>query len=301
MAVKRIEELTDDDVAKLTEEQMKELEEKGEIEIEDTSSDQTPPAGDEDVAPPPGDDKGETTPQTQDELAKIKQQLEIIQQENERLRRESEGRLRDLIELRQKARDLIELRQEARHTEKTEEKSTSPFSDVLRDIPDDDFIEVKRVKLLTQKIEEYLQNKEKAFNQAVEEKFQQIELQRIQSLFEESRKRAEKKYPDYQQRVESFLKELSPAEAYLIQQELLKSQDPAEEVYQMATRLQVLKQGEQIQNKKPTPKIMGGGGGGSSVAKLSPEKLLSMSDKEFAQLEQEHPELIREVLEKITQ
>jgi len=69
----------------------------------------------------------------------------------------------------------------------------------------------------------------------------------------------------------------------------------------MATRLQVLKQGEQIQNKKPTPKIMGGGGGGSSVAKLSPEKLLSMSDKEFAQLEQEHPELIREVLEKITQ
>jgi len=292
MAVKRIEELTDDDVAKLTEEQMKELEEKGEIEIEDTSSDQTPPAGDEDVAPPPGDDnKGETTPQTQDELAKIKQQLEIIQQENERLRRESEGRLRDLIELRQKAR----------HTEKTEEKSTSPFSDVLRDIQDDDFIEGKRVKLLTQKIEEYLQNKEKAFNQAVEEKVQQIELQRIQSLFEESRKRAEKKYPDYQQRVESFLKELSPAEAYLIQQELLKSQDPAEELYQMATRLQVLKQGEQIQNKKPTPKIMGGGGGGSSVAKLSPEKLLSMSDKEFAQLEQEHPELIREVLEKITQ
>ncbi len=287
MAKVTIDSITDEQVEKLTEEQQKALEETGEVEIEDTPYTQTPPAGDDGEALPP-DDTGEKTAAVTPDSTELQKQLEEIRAENERLRRESEGRLHEVIELRQKARKAKE------ETDKEGEKSQ--FADLLSDIEDDEFIDAKRYKATVQRLENYISKKEQEFNKAVEAKVAQLEADRMVARFEESRKRAEAKHPDYTTKVTEFFKSLSPLEAEMIQMQLSKSQDPAEDAYALASRLSLLKQGETLNNaqRRQVPKVLTGQQA-SVKGGLTVEKFASMTDAEIAKLEREHPEQIREL------
>lgn len=277
--------LTEDQLNGLTEAQMKELDEKGEIEIEDGTppSGQQPPAGEEGAQTPPPGAPGEQAgqqnaqpPAPDDDPIVLKQKLADSQKENERLRRESDGRLRDLIESR-------------KHKEQKppDQPPVDPFAELMKDVGDDDFIDAKRFKAALKKMQDYIGAKEQDFNTAVEQRVSEMLTIQRMTVVEESRKRAEGAHTDYKDTVTKFFETLSPAENALVNQELAKSQDPAEEAYKMAKRFMALRQNEGITDavkKKPAPRIPSGGSGGGAPGKITVEQFLAMTDEQIAKI-----------------
>lgn len=273
--------LTETQMDALTEAQMKELEEKGEIEISDAPPEsQQPPAGGEGAQTPPpgetGEQKKEEVPPQQPTVEELLKQLENEKKEAERLRRESDGRLRDLIDLRQKHKE----------TKPPEPPPADPFADLMQ-MSDEDFVDGKGLKAVLKKVQDYIGTKEKDFNTVVEQRVVEIQTQQRMGLIEESRKKAEERHDDYKDVVTKFFEGLSPIENALINQELAKSQDPAEDCYNTAKRFLALKQKEGIAEmfkKKPSPRIPSCGSGGGAPGKITVEQFLNMTDEQIAKI-----------------
>ena len=280
MAKKKLDDMTEEEINALPEEQQDILADKGEIDISDTPpADQPPPADDKPDSLPPDDtgaDEGkqDTTPD-EDDVPTLKQKLADLERREQELRRESEGRLRDLIDLRQKHKEA----------KPPEQLPADPFADLQ--FGDEDFVDGKSFKSALKKVQDYISTKEKDFNAAVEQRVAEIQVQQRIAVIETSRKKAETAHPDYQDTVKTFFEGLNPAESVLINQELAKSQDPAEECYQMAKRFAALRQKEGIAEtfkKKPAPRVPSGGSGGGAPGKITIEQFLSMTDEQVAKI-----------------
>jgi len=280
MAKVTIDSITQEQIDRLTPEQEQELTDKGEIEMDEaTPETQPPPTGEGEQTPPPGETgeqkKDEVTPPkpTVEELLK---QIDDEKKENDRLRRESDGRLRDLIDIRQKHKE----------PKPPDTPPVDPFAEVLK-VGEEDFIDGRTLRSFAKKVQDYIGTKEQDFNAAVEQRVSEIYTQQRTATIEASRKKAEAAHPDYADTVKPFFESLSPAEAALINQELAKSQDPAEECYKTAKRFMALKQKEDIADtlrKKPAPRIPSGGSGGGAPSKITVEQFLTMTDEQIAKI-----------------
>lgn len=278
MAKKKLEEFTDEELQNLTEEQLKELEEKGEIEIPDTSA---PPAEEGEQESQPSEEEisgvseeGEEQPQdslTAEDIERLKKEAEEYKRKVEELEREKQGILNDLIKTRQKAREPEEEKQEKLPWE---------------NISDDDLVTGQQLK----QIISYIQQQQEILKQQEEIKTRMLKI-------EESRKRAESKYSDYQDMIKVFSE--MTKENPLLAEAVLADPDPAERAYQIAKAYDLMrnqKKTESIKQKieKPKAKVISSGKG-SSTSRITPEKILQMSDEELEKLsDEEWNELLTE-------
>jgi hypothetical protein len=275
---KNLDDLTDDEVGKMTDAEIAALEVQGESD-EKAPVDQQPPAGGDGETAAPAEEGVEAKPA---QPVQAVPDLEALKREIEQLRHANDGITRDLIETRNKLREV-----------KPPEPPADPLGDLMKDVEDDDFISAGKLK-------EVLRQASKNLERTVEQRLEERKFQEVLARIEESRERAKTRHADYLEKIERFFSALSPTESALVQQQMLKEHDPAEAVYGMALRFEAIRgltgnpaQAAQVRSKEP-PKILGGGGRGGAP-KMTAERLLTMTDAEIEKMERESPGALREL------
>ncbi len=310
------EEVQDINLDDLTPEQEQEIMRTGTLSPEKPVEKQAePPAGEEEkgasatgeqeIPPeetPPTGAKVEDPATQQPTTESLQAQIEQLKREKSGIEREREKVLESLVEARAQRRSLYEpqTQQPPQAAQKPPEVKAEEnrLAELQKQIQDDDFVDGKTLKSVLGEVAELQKREIDRYRQEQEQTQRATAQNALRTRMEESAVAAKQKYADYDQKMAVFHEMVQKNPNYGLA--MLRSENPAEEAYNIATNLgsfyqpagtpQAPPPAQTVQNPQPqrkVPRLVQGAGGKGGPPRTTIEAAANMTEDEFARLPNE--------------